>query len=103
LQWFANLFGQSIDNSQKNPDPETRIKNLNDHFTLNLYENVCRSLFEAHKLLFSFILTVKILFGSNLMDPDEWRYYLAGPTGAIDIVKNPTDWLGDLEWAECYK
>ncbi len=103
LQWFANLFGQSIDNSAKNPDPEQRIKNLNDHFTLNLYENVCRSLFEAHKLLFSYILTVKILFGSQLMDPDEWRYYLAGPTGAIDIVKNPTDWLGDLEWAECYK
>lgn len=37
------------------------------------------------------------------MDMDEWRYYLAGPTGAIDIVKNPTDWLGDLEWAEVYK
>ena len=37
------------------------------------------------------------------MDHDEWRYYLAGPTGAIDIVKNPTDWLGDLEWAETYK
>ena len=37
------------------------------------------------------------------MDHDEWRYYLAGPTGAIDIVRNPTDWLGDLEWAEAYK
>ncbi len=37
------------------------------------------------------------------MDHDEWRYYLAGPTGAIDIAKNPTDWLGDLEWAEAYK
>ena len=37
------------------------------------------------------------------MDHDEWRYYLAGPTGAIEIVKNPTDWLGDLEWAEAYK
>lgn len=37
------------------------------------------------------------------MDREEWRYYLAGPTGAIDIVKNPTDWLGDLEWAEAYK
>lgn len=103
LQWFANLFAQSIDNSPKSGEPEQRIKNLNDHFTQNLYENICRSLFEAHKLLFSFILTVKVLFGSRSMDHDEWRYYLAGPSGAIDIVKNPTDWLGDLEWAEAYK
>lgn len=28
---------------------------------------------------------------------------MAGPTGAIDIPENPTDWLGDLEFAETYK
>jgi dynein heavy chain len=103
LQWFANLFGQAVDNSAKSNDPETRIKNLNDFFTLSLYDNVCRSLFEKHKLLFSFTLTVKILFGYNEMDPEEWRYFLAGPSGEIEIVKNPTEWLGDLEWAEVYK
>jgi dynein heavy chain len=103
LQWFANLFGQSVDNSQKSNEADQRIKFLNDHFTLSLYENICRSLFEKHKLLFSFILTVKILFGNNEIDPEEWRYYLAGPSGEIEIVKNPTDWLGELEWAETYK
>ncbi len=76
---------------------------MNDHFTLALYENVCRSLFEKHKLLFSLILTAKILFGAKALDPAEWRYFLAGPSGKIDVVKNPTDWLGDLEWAEAYK
>ena len=76
---------------------------MNEHFTLSLYENVCRSLFEKHKLLFSFILTIKILFGYNEMNHDEWRYYLAGPSGEIEIANNPTDWLGELEWAEIYK
>jgi dynein heavy chain len=37
------------------------------------------------------------------MDGDEWRFFLAGPTGQIDIPENPTDWLGDLEWGETYK
>jgi dynein heavy chain len=68
-----------------------------------LYENICRSLFEAHKLLFSLVLATNILFGDNKMDPLEWRYFLAGPSGAIDIPENPTNWLGDLEWAETYK
>lgn len=80
-----------------------RIKVLNDHFTLSLYENVCRSLFEKDKLLFSFKLTVNILAGDKKMDADEMRYFLAGPSGDIKIVPNPTTWLGDLEWAEAYK
>jgi dynein heavy chain len=37
------------------------------------------------------------------MDAEEWRYFLAGPTGQIDIPPNPTEWLGDLEWGETYK
>jgi len=43
------------------------------------------------------------MFGNNEIDPEEWRYYLAGPSGEIEIAKNPTDWLGELEWAELYK
>jgi len=37
------------------------------------------------------------------LDVEEWRYFLAGPSGAIDVPANPTDWLGELEWAEVYK
>lgn len=37
------------------------------------------------------------------MDPAEWRYFLAGPAGSVEAPKNPTDWLGDLEWNEMYK
>jgi len=77
--------------------------NLNDHFTLSLYENVCRSLFEKHKLLFSLVLCTKILFGDGKLDPLEWRYFLAGPAGACEIPPNPCKWLGDLEFAETYK
>ena len=64
---------------------------------------MCRSLFEKDKLLFSFLLTAKILFGDNQIDMDEWRYLLAGPSGSIDVPPNPTDWLDDLEWQQLYK
>jgi dynein heavy chain len=97
------LFGASVDGSAKANDADHRIKSLNDYFTHSLYDNVCRSLFEKHKLLFSFILAIKILFGYKSLDPEEWRYFLAGPAGEIEIAKNPTDWLGELEWAEVYK
>lgn len=42
---------------------------------------------------------MKILFGDKAIDPAEWRFFLAGPSGSIDIAPNPTDWLDDLEWS----
>jgi len=47
---------------------EKRIDNINDFFTFSLYSNVCRSLFEKHKLLFSFLVCVRILMNDNKID-----------------------------------
>jgi len=86
-----------------NADSEKRVTNIIDFFTLALYRNVCRSLFEAHKLLFSFMLCTKILFGANAIDIGEWRFFLAGPSGQIEEKPNPTDWLDDIEWKQTYE
>ena len=103
LQWFQTLFDKSVTDSTPSQETEERIHNLNSFFTLSLYDNVCRGLFEAHKLIFSFMLTMKIQFGNNAIDLEEWRFFLTGPSGDIEIVPNPTDWLDPLEWAETYK
>jgi len=103
LQWFQRLFAAGVKNSEASDDGQQRIVTLNQYFTLSLYQNVCRSLFERHKLLFSFLLCAKILFGDDKIDQAEWRFFLAGPSGNIEPKPNPTDWLDDIEWVQVYE
>jgi dynein heavy chain len=63
LQWFTSLFIRGIATAAQSQLLSQRLRNLNEFFTYSVYQNICRSLFERHKLLFSFILCIKILQG----------------------------------------
>ena len=60
-------------------------------------------MFERHKLLFSFMLAVKILQGNKAMDEKEWRFLLTGSAGDVKIKPNPTKWIADNSWADMYR
>ena len=103
LQWFQQLFALTVQNSAASIDVQERVVNLNTYFTMSLYKNICRSLFNSHKLLFSFLLNTKMMFGDNKIDMREWRYFLTGPSGEIDIPENPLTWIGENEWPTFYR
>lgn len=103
LEWFINLFEMSIEKAVKGPSLEERLHNLSACFTELLYTNVCRSLFEKHKLLFAFLLTIKIMQGEKRLDEEELRFFLQGATSLDLDEPNPLDcegWLSDKMWGE---
>ena len=62
LRWFKDIARLAMETADPGKGAK-RLESLNSTFTRLLYENVCRSLFEKDKLLFSFLLTIKIMQG----------------------------------------
>ncbi|XP_077075428.1 dynein axonemal heavy chain 3 isoform X1 [Siphateles boraxobius] len=101
LTWFINLYLHSIAHSTPSDDLQTRIANILDHFTMRVYYNVCRSLFEKDKLLFSLLLTVGIMQGKGQVDDIVWRFLLTGGVALENPFPNPApEWLSDKSWSE---
>lgn len=78
LDSYIELFDKSISKSKKHEDINERIINLNEYHTYSVYKSTCRGLFEHHKLLFSFQMTVKIMEAANKLNKDEFDFFLRG-------------------------
>eukprot|EP00928_Gymnodinium_smaydae_P068050 TRINITY_DN5109_c0_g7_i1.p1 TRINITY_DN5109_c0_g7~~TRINITY_DN5109_c0_g7_i1.p1 ORF type:complete len:4115 (+),score=1184.64 TRINITY_DN5109_c0_g7_i1:176-12520(+) len=96
LEYFVQLFQDRLRDSEKNDDVDKRIDILINDFTRFIFLNICRGLFEDHKLLFSFLITVQILrnevhskfIGRQMVPTPEWLYFLRGTEAAKGQIED---------------
>lgn len=100
LSWFVNLFTNAIDNTEKVDDLDQRLTELTNYFTYSLYVNICRSLFERDKLLFSLLLTINQLRAQDKIDQEEWMFLLTGGVGLQNTIEKPAEWMTHKTWDE---
>ncbi|KAJ3056563.1 Dynein heavy chain 2, axonemal [Rhizophlyctis rosea] len=101
LDAYTDLFDKSIAKSKKAEDLTERIANLNEYHTYAVYKNTCRGLFEQHKLLFAFQMTVKIMESSGKLGRAEYDFFLRGGQVLDKDAQMPnpfTEWITDAAW-----
>ncbi|KPI85651.1 putative dynein heavy chain [Leptomonas seymouri] len=104
LESYIQLFQTSIRRSSEkivSHSMEERIKTLNEWHTAAVYNNTCHGLFEQHKLLFAFHMTMRILQAQGLVNSEEYVFMMRG--GQIvdkqSRVPNPAaGWLSERSW-----
>ena len=78
LPFFIKLFESSIMQAEKSDILEERLGFLNEEFLDLLFRQTCISLFEKDKLIFSFMLCIKLLQLAKELDGAELTFLLTG-------------------------
>jgi dynein heavy chain len=112
LNWYKDIFNMAIlqTQSQVITDKTKRLDILKENFTSLLYDKVCMSLFEKDKLVFSFLLNMKIKLislppESQLTYNKENRFLVTAGSGKETHEVNPAKseerediWLSHSAW-----
>ncbi|KAL5971244.1 Dynein heavy chain 7 axonemal [Taenia solium] len=76
LSWFVNLYVNAIQDSNKSKILERRLRYIQEYLDYKLYSEVCRGLFEKHKLVFSLSLCARICFNKSKIVEKRIRYLI---------------------------
>ncbi|EFN82623.1 Dynein heavy chain 7, axonemal [Harpegnathos saltator] len=101
FSWFIQLYIISIETSNRSVILEKRLQFLKSSFTRNLHSSVCRSLFEKHKLLYSFLLCVKVLIDTKQVTQEEVKCFTSFKAEKRDTTSEEApEWLSPATWRQ---
>ena len=78
LVYVKKLFNDAIVATPPEEVLSDRIEALKNSITKTLYINICRGLFEAHKLIYSFLICTSIKRQGKQINEICWNYLLRG-------------------------
>ena len=87
LDYIKKLFIIAMKKTEDCITMEDRLEALKSNITKNIFSNVSRGLFEAHKSLYSFVICISINRRAGKVSDLEWSFLLRG--GGIFKGKRP--------------
>ena len=104
LSNYLRVFRQSLKDARRDNMTVTRVKSIIEKLTLNIYNYTCLGIFEKHKIMFSFHMTVMIMDQEGEIDPVEYDFFMKGNTSLEQLsMMKPFSWMPDQGWKDLDK
>lgn len=104
LTSYLDVFEFSLRKSIPDANLERRLKNIMNTLTLNVYNYGCTGIFEKHKLLFSFVITIKLEQDRSNVTQDELDFFIKGNLSLEKSKRRkPFPWMHDSTWEDCVR
>ena len=78
LFMYLEVFNLTLATSKKDSNLENRLRNVVEALTYDVYNFTCLGLFERHKLMLSFQMTIKIQEGEGRLNREQLDFFLKG-------------------------
>lgn len=76
LAAYLDVFEFSLKKSMPDAVVQKRLRNIMDTLTHNIYNYGCTGIFEKHKLLFSFEITIKLQMDQGMLSQGELDFFI---------------------------
>ncbi|KAJ3144485.1 Dynein heavy chain 10, axonemal [Geranomyces variabilis] len=101
LAAFLEVFSLSLHRSKPDANLSKRLVKIMDTLKYAVYNYACTGLFERHKLMFSFQMTIKLMEAEGQIDAAELNFFLKGDISLeVPAIKKPFAWITDQGWKD---
>jgi dynein heavy chain len=87
MQFYKGLVLQRLQRTEKQSVLADRLGLLIADLTRAIYLNVCRGVFEKDKLLFSFLIAVRIQQAAGVVLDAEWQVFIRGIAPVDEVIE----------------
>jgi dynein heavy chain len=104
LAAYLDVFEFSLRKSMPDTILQERLGNIMDTLTHNVYNYGCTGIFEKHKLLFSFQITIKLEQDIANVKQEELDFFIKGNVALEKSSRSkPFNWFPDSGWEDCVR
>uniref|UniRef100_A0A1I8GN74 Dynein heavy chain 10, axonemal n=1 Tax=Macrostomum lignano TaxID=282301 RepID=A0A1I8GN74_9PLAT len=101
LAAYLEVFQFSLRKSLPDAVLQKRLSNIMDTLTHNIYNYGCTGIFEKHKLMYSFQITVKLELDRERLKQTELEFFIKGNIALEKAErKKPNKWMPEEGWQD---
>ncbi|XP_050078309.1 dynein axonemal heavy chain 6 [Anopheles maculipalpis] len=101
LRYFTQVYCSVVEQPHARMDLPERLATLLEAITFTVFANICRGLFEKHKLICGFLVAFAICREAQQFSDEEFSFIVRGPSQRKFSLEGKPPFLTDNQWIAC--